>query len=137
MKRMITAVLLIAMLLCGCTANNAEKPKQQPEESATQQESHITDNPLLGTWINTGTYENGGAYEEILTVCDDGTVIVTLNYQGTYYTTLTGTYVLAANCFSVTIDSVDEPFSTDYHYAVDGRQLTLTDFKGTYTYLRG
>lgn len=130
--------MLALLLLCGCTTKATPKQTEPQETQNIQNTQNQTqENLLLGTWINTGTYENGSQYEEILTVFDNGTVSVVLNYKGSYYTTLTGSYVLASNCFSVTIDSVEEPFTTDYHYEVDGRQLTLTDFKGTYTYLRG
>lgn len=138
MKR-ILAMILLCLLLCGCqTGKPVPAETQAPTQTETQPvPTQTRENPLLGTWVNGGTYENGSEYRETMTVNDDGTVIVIMEYQGEYYSTLTGTYLLSGNCFSVTIESEDEPYTTDYHYAVDGRQLTLTDNKGTYTYLRG
>lgn len=146
MKRLVT-ILLACLLLCGCQTAKTERSKTRTEiptdtQTETQTDTQPTqlpqgENSLLGTWVNGGTYENGSDYRETMTVLDDGTVVIIMEYQGKYYTTLTGTYTLAAGCFSVTIDSGEEPYTTDYHYEVDGRLLTLTDSKGTYTYLRG
>lgn len=136
MKR-IFVILLLCLLLCGCRTVKNEPPETQTQAETQPIQTQMRDNPLVGTWVNGGTYENGREYRETMTVMEDGTVIVIMEYQGEYYSTLTGTYTLSGGCFSVTIDSEDEPYTTDYHYEVDGRQLTLTDNKGTYTYLRG
>lgn len=133
MKKLWMVLLLAAVLtLAGCAGGTEEEPQAaQPTETV----SYVPDpdHELVGCWVKTGEFEEGADYVETLTVNGDGTLSVQLDYRGEPYQTLTGTYVISGKHFVVTIDA-DTPYTTDYRYAVDGRELTLSDENGSYVY---
>ena len=73
MKRILSCFALLSLLLCAC----AEKPAPSG---------------LIGTWVNAGQYDDGRDFVETMTLREDGTITVHLEYQGRDYATLEGTW---------------------------------------------
>ena len=74
MKKTFLIFLLCCLLLAGC---GEKKPA------------------LTGTWVNEGQYTEGRDFVETMTLKEDGTALVHLDFQGKPYADLEGTYVLA------------------------------------------
>jgi hypothetical protein len=126
---MILLCAALLLLAAGCAGSEGAA---DGSKAASVSEPQL-DEALLGTWVNSGSYENGGEYVETMTVREDWTVQIDLEYEGAPYQTLSGTYTLSGQHFVVTITD-DPDYTTDYRYLVDGRQLTLEDDNGTYVY---
>lgn len=127
----ILLVLTVAlMLLAGCQENAAPAETQPPE---TVTFTPDPDHPLVGTWVKAGEFDEGADYVETLTVSGDGTLTVQLDFRGEPYQILTGSYTITGQHFVVTIDA-ETPYTTDYRFAVDGRELMLEDTNGSYLY---
>ena len=114
MKRLFACFALLCLLLTACAKKQAS---------------------LAGTWVNAGQYAAGRDFVETMTLNDDGTVRVHLDYQGRDYATLEGTW--RAEDGILTVDFTD-PNVQDrtYSYTLNGDTLTLKGDGKTVEYTR-
>ena len=103
MKRIILCLALLGPLLCGC---GAETPA------------------LPGVWVNAGQYSEGRDFVETMTLREDGSVTVHLEYQGADYATLEGIWTQENGTLAV--DFSDEAVKDrSYSYTLTETTLTL------------
>ncbi len=116
MKRILSCFALLSLLLCAC----AEKPASPG---------------LTGAWVNAGQYSEGRDFVETMTLREDGTITVHLEYQGRDCATLEGTWRREAEI--LTLDFTD-PNVRDrtYTYTLSGDVLTLAGDGKTVEYSR-
>ena len=117
MKR-ILAVLFLCLLLTACGG--------PAEPTAAPAGTTAAPGPgLVGDWVNAGQYSEGHDFVETLTLSPDGTARVHLEYRGSDYATLEGSWTEAAGV--LTVDFTD-PNTRDrvYAYTVTETTLTLT-----------
>ena len=115
MKRLLCLALL-CLLLAGCRA-----PQSGPV--------------LTGAWVNAGQYSQGRDFVETLTLREDGTAEVHLDYQGQPYADLAGTWTAAGGVLNV---DFTDPNARDrtYTYTLTEETLTLTGNGKDVTYQR-
>ncbi len=131
MRRLLIVLLALLILsLAACGEQTQDTPA--PTQSAVVEPA--LDSSLAGTWTMSGEFAEETDYIETLTIDADGTICVQLDYRGEPYQTLTGTWYTEDRHLVVAITSVDEPYTMDYQYLVDGRTLTLQSDRGTYVY---
>lgn len=109
MKKSILAALLCLLLLAACTA--PETPTDTTKALA-----------LTGVWVNAGQYAQGRDFVETLTLKEDGTAAVHLDYQGKDYATLEGNWTAEGGV--LTVDFTD-PDTRDRSYAYTVTETTL------------
>lgn len=111
--------LLALLLLVGCAAPAAE-PALPPE--------------LMAMWRSA----DPGELEMVETIefFEDGSFTVSCTFQGQDAGTLTGTWTAAEGVVTCHITGGATPYTIQYAYTVDGRQLTLEDDDGPAHYLR-
>lgn len=116
MKRLLCLALL-CLLLAGC-----REPQAGPA--------------LTGTWVNAGQYSQGRDFVETLTLREDGSVTVHLDYRGADYATLEGSW--SAEGSTLSVDFAD-PNTRDrvYTYALTETALTLSGDGKEVVYQRG
>ena len=114
MKKLAAIILLLCLLLAAC--GGAESPT-----ASTAAPGPI----LVGTWVNAGQYSEGRDFVETLTLNEDGTAAVHLDYQGKPYADLEGRWTAEGDTLSV---DFTDPNTKDrsYDYALTETTLTLT-----------
>ena len=83
MKRLLPILLCLLLLLCACGRSEAAP---------------------VGTWVNAGQYTEGRDFVETVTLRDDGSLSVHLDYRGEPYADLTGTWELEGEKLTFTMD---------------------------------
>ena len=113
MKKTLLFALLLCLLLTACAARGS----------------------LAGTWVNRGQYEEGKDFVETMTLRDDGTAVIHLEYQGRDYQTVEGNWTETEGKlrFSFPDGSARDRV---YDYTLDGDTLTFTGGGKTVTYQR-
>ena len=114
MKRLLVCLLLCLLLAaCGETEISTTAAAEAPAPR------------LTGVWVNAGQYSEGRDFVETLTLSEDGTVTVHLEYQGSDYATLTGSWTVSDGILNV---DFTDPNTRDrvYTYALTDTTLTLT-----------
>ncbi|MBQ6281455.1 MAG: lipocalin family protein [Oscillospiraceae bacterium] len=111
MKRLLP-ILLCLLLLCACGRSEAAP---------------------VGTWVNAGQYTEGRDFVETVTLRDDGSLSVHLDYRGEPYADLTGTWELEGERLTFTMD---DGTVRVYTFAVTGDELTLKNSDRTVVYAR-
>ena len=126
MKIRLLALLFCFLLLAACV-----KP-ETPTTAATTEAPALS---LAGVWVNAGQYSEGRDFVETLTLNEDGTAKVHLDYQGKPYADLEGTWT--ADGTTLSVDFTD-PNTRDrvYTYALTETTLTLTGSGKDVKYLR-
>ena len=121
MKRFLLC-LLLCLLLAGCGGR----------ETVTTTESGPG---LAGVWVNAGQYSDGHDFVETLTLAADGTVTVHLEYRGSDYATLTGSWSEENGVLRV---DFTDPNTKDrvYAYTVTDTTLVLTGDGKDVSYFR-
>lgn len=119
MRRACVLLLLALALLVGCAAPAAEAAL--PRE-------------LIAMWRSADPGELD--LVETIEFFEDGSFTVSCTYQGQDTGTLTGTWTAADGTVSCRITGGAAPYTVDYAYTVDGRELTLEDDDGPAHYLR-
>ncbi len=116
MKRILCSLALLCLLLAGC-----QTPREGPS--------------LAGSWVNAGQYSPGREFVETMTLLENGSVTVHLEYRGADYATLEGTWTAEGNVLSV---DFTDPDTRDrvYTYALTESSLTLTGDGKDVTYQR-
>ena len=117
MKRILCSLALLCLLLAGC-----QTPREGPS--------------LAGSWVNAGQYSPGREFVETMTLLENGSVTVHLEYRGADYATLEGTWTLRDD--TLTVDFTD-PNTRDrvYTYTLTETTLTLTGDGKEVVYQRG
>jgi hypothetical protein len=114
MKRLLVCLLLCLLLAaCGETEISTTAASKAPAPG------------LTGVWVNAGQYSEGRDFVETLTLSEDGAVTVHLEYQGSDYATLTGSWTVSDGILNV---DFTDPNTRDrvYTYALTDTTLTLT-----------
>ena len=126
MKKRLLALLFCFLLLAACV-----KP-ETPTTAATTEAPALS---LAGVWVNAGQYSEGRDFVETLTLNENGTAQVHLDYQGKPYADLEGTWT--ADGTTLSVDFTD-PNTRDrvYTYALTETTLTLTGSGKDVQYLR-
>ena len=126
-------LLLLFVLLVGCTA------KVQPAETAQPSETEETVDErqeVIGVWRNAGQYSEGRDFVETLTLREDGSCTVHLDYQGEDYQTLEGSYTVEGGILCVEYGDQGGTVSRSFQYTRDGRELILKTEAKTVTYIK-
>lgn len=120
--RMIPLFLLLVLLCTGCR----ETPSAAPSVSVPQE--------LVGTWVSA----DGGTLDiiETLTFTQDGSLTVRCTFRGQDAGAVSGVCRLENGVLICDITEGTSPYTVQYTFAVDGRELRLTDAEGTAQYLR-
>lgn len=116
--------VLLALLLAGCAAApNAETESQEliPQE-------------LCSIWISASGGERN--IIETMTFREDGTFSVHCDYNGANAGTISGVFHVEDNRLITNIQEGTAPYTAEFEYKIDGRELYLTDDSGTAHYLR-
>lgn len=124
--------ILLLLLLVTLTACGSKTPTPEPTDPPKLIAQEY-DEAIVGSWVKRGEFAEDADYVETLQVFADGTLSVQLDFRGEPYQTLTGTWYTQGRHFVVNIES-DDPYTTDYQYLVDGRELTLQTDENTYLY---
>lgn len=133
MKRVLICCLL-CLLLCGC----GESAVQEVASTAPTQQESLAAEPipreLPGVWVSA----SGGERDmiETITFGEDGSLMVHLDYEGSDYSTVTGTYCIKEGKLVCDITGGTTPFQKEYTFRIDGRELYLTDEDSEAHYLR-
>ncbi len=130
MRRLLLPLLLLALLCVGCgTAETApaETTAQETETEGLPQE-------LIGSWTSADPGEL--QMVETITFFDDGTLRVSCVYQGADAGTVSGTCHVSGNRLICDITDGAAPYSVEYDFRIDGRELFLSDSDGVAQYLR-
>lgn len=117
---------------CSVTAPDQTQPTEQPE---TQPKIFSDDPAIAAVWINAGQYSEGREFVETMTLLEDGKAVIHMDYQGSDYETLHGTYTALQGVLTVSINA-DEPYQKIYQYELDANILTLYGNDKTVTYRR-
>ena len=133
MKRLLICCLL-CLLLCGCGESAAQ---ESASTASTPQESLAAEpipQELPGVWVSA----SGGERDmiEMITFGEYGSLMVHLDYEGSDYSTVTGTYCIKGGKLVCDITEGTTPFQKEYTFRIDGRELYLTDEDGEAHYLR-
>ena len=114
MKRLLTCLALLCLLLAAC--GGAESPTASTAAPGPA---------LTGVWVNEGQYSEGRDFVETLTLHEDGTAEVHLDYQGRPYADLAGSWTALGDTLNV---DFSDPNARDrsYSYALTETTLTLT-----------
>lgn len=130
MKRGIVLLLLGALLLlsaCAAQGESASLGAEKPSADIPQE--------LLGTWVSA---DGGGERQmvETITFSSDGSLTVHLDYQGSPYQTISGSFTVEGGTVHCSITEGTAPFDVDYEFTVDGRELYLNSGDRSSHYLR-
>ncbi len=146
MKRYFVIFLMLSMLLCaGCTSEGTKNVKTtEASESATTQSadapetapSELVQLPrgLEGNWTSASVSDRG--YSESITFFEDGTLSVSSLLNGTVQQTIYGTFHVDGDKIVYEITEGTIPYSGEYKYVLDGRELYLIDDDQPAHYLR-
>lgn len=143
MKKNIVCVLLVLLVLSffGCGTQTQEETTlsettQTTQQPAETQPAHFTDDPqIAAVWINSGQYSDGHDFIETMSLLSDGSAMIHMDYQGSDYETLFGTYTARQGVLTVYIEA-DEPYQRQYQYELDANILTLYGQDKTVVYRR-
>lgn len=129
MKKIIILTLLGALLLlpaCGGTEQATQATAATTTEFSVPQD-------LPGVWVSANSEQE---IIETITFEDDGTISISATYLGVDAGTISGTYEIDGDVLYCYIEEGADPFTSTFRFAVDGRELTLTDDGGDARYLR-
>lgn len=133
MKRLLLCCLL-CLLLCGC----GESALQEPSAAEPTPQESLSAEPipqdLPGVWVSASGGERNMI--ETITFGEDGSLIVHLDYEGSDYSTVFGTYCIKDGKLVCDITEGTTPFQKEYTFRIDGRELYLTDEDSEAHYLR-
>lgn len=130
MKRILIFLMLSAVLLAGCTTQTAQPT--EPTETAQLDEQLV----LVGSWRNEGQYSEGHEFVETMTLDRGGVCTIHLEYQGSDYQTLEGTYIVSDGMLYTALDDNGGTVNRNFKYTLDGDTLLLESANKEVTYLR-
>lgn len=140
MKRFwtILAVMLLFCMFCfGACAENTPTPTETSEPTSTVAPSFdlagVPEN-LIAMWRSA----DAGELDMVETISfeDDGSIFVHCTYQGADVGTIYGTYYVAGDRICCDMTSDGQPYTVEYQFILDGRELTLQDDDGPAHYIR-
>lgn len=125
---------LLCLLLCGCGGQAATNATESDAHAQTTSDAEPIPRELPGVWVSA----SGGERDmiETITFGEDGSLMVHLDYEGSDYSTVFGTYCIKAGKLLCDITEGTTPFQKEYSFRIDGRELYLTDEDGEAHYLR-
>lgn len=137
MKQLIFCLCLVLLLCAGCQSESTQATvtaEPSGESSVTTTAAYFVPTELLGSWVSA----TGGELEmvETITFGEDGAISVSAVYQGQDAGTIYGTYLVAGHSIYCNITEGTTPFTVEYDFRIEGRELTLTDAEGPAHYLR-
>ena len=109
------------------------EPTETAEPSTSFDLAAVPEN-LIAMWRSA----SAGELDMIETVNfePDGTIWVNCTYQGADVGTIYGTYCVAGDRIYCNMTSDGQPYTVEYQFILDGRELTLQDDDGPAHYLR-
>lgn len=138
MRTLLLILTLLTLLLsAGCAdGENSTAPSSQTESIQTSSTEEVMTLPqeLIGVWVSADEGERDMI--ETITFYEDGSMTVELKYQGSDYGTLYGSCTPEGHRIICSITDGASPYTVEYEYRIDGRELILTDDDGPAHYLR-
>ena len=127
------AALTLVLLLAGCAApGSGTETAPVTEASAEDGEAAA----LIGMWRNAGQYSEGRDFVETMTLNEDGSCTIHLDYQGEDYQTLSGSYEVKNGVLYTDLDTENGRMQRSFQYTIDGRELILQNEQKSVTYIR-
>lgn len=133
MKRVLICCLL-CLLLCGCSAQAETTPTETDALPTESSAAEAIPQDLPGVWVSASAGERNMI--ETITFGENGSLMVHLDYEGSDYSTVYGTYCIRDGKLVCDITEGATPFQVEYAFRIDGRELYLTDEDGEAHYLR-
>ncbi len=137
MKRICALLMISLTLLCAaCGSHNgdsssATNKSEMPQESTEQ---IALPHGLAGDWSSASAGERG--YSEMISFGEDGSLTVSSLKDGVIEQTIYGTFYVEGNRIIFNITGGATPYSDEFEYSIEGRELYLIDDDGPAQYLR-
>ena len=137
MKKLLLPLLALLVLLAGCAKTPVETTAPPQTTEPTEETVFTAPQELIGVWVSAS--EGELRMTETISFYDDGAMTVSIVYRGDNHGALSGTYTVEGDTIHCSVlESTDgtAPYTVDYRFAIDGRELTLQDTDGESRYLR-
>lgn len=137
MKKLLLPILALLALLAGCAKPPAETTAPSVTAEPTEETVFSAPQDLFGVWVSAS--EGELRMTETISFFEDGAMTVSIVYRGDNHGALSGTYSVEGDAIHCSVlESTDgtAPYTVDYRFAIDGRELTLQDADGEARYLR-
>ena len=135
MRKLLIFLAVLCRLLCaGCTTDPVIEETAVPSSFEMPESTFAVPEELVGIWVSATAGERNMI--ETITFSEDGTVTVRLDYEGSLYGVLSGSFYVDGHSVVCHITEGASPYDVTYEYRVDGRELYLTDDDGVAHYLR-
>ena len=129
------AALTLVLLLAGCAAPGSRaETEAMPVTEAPAEDGEAA--ALIGMWRNAGQYSEGRDFVETMTLNEDGSCTIHLDYQGEDYQTLSGSYEVKNGVLYTDLDTENGQMQRSFQYTLDGRELILQNEQKSVTYIR-
>ena len=134
MKRLFILFLICTLLFVGCDSEETETTTTQP--TGESEEGQLVQLPrgLEGEWMSASDGERG--YTEMITFNSDYTLVVKSLKDGVVQQTIYGTFRIDGDMIIYDINEGTSPYSGEFKYIIDGRELYLIDNDEPAHYLR-
>ena len=134
MKRLFILFLICTLLFVGCDSEETETTTTQP--TGESEEGQLVQLPrgLEGEWMSASDGERG--YTEMITFNSDYTLVVKSLKDGIVQQTIYGTFRIDGDMIIYDINEGTNPYSGEFKYVIDGRELYLIDDDEPAHYLR-
>lgn len=133
MKRFLLLLLALVLLCVGCEGVQQPTETTETTQTASFDLSSVPEN-FIAMWRSADAGELDMV--ETITFFEDGTLSVNCTYQGADVGTIYGTYYVDGDRVCCDMTANGEPYTVEYHFVLDGRELTLEDDDGPAHYLR-
>lgn len=136
MKQFFAIFLILSMLLCVACSEDESAATTQSTVMLETALTEIAQLPrgLEGEWMSASAGERG--YTEAITFFADGTLTVSSLLNGEVQQTIYGTFRVEGDMIIYEITGGTTPYSGEYKYVLDGRELYLIDDDQPAHYLR-
>ena len=137
MKRLFLISLICLLLLVGC---KSEETKNSPSDTASPETTESNEGfvqlprGLEGEWMSASDGERG--YSEMITFRNDFTLTVTSLKDGVAQQSIDGTFRIEGDKILYDITEGTTPYSGEFKYILEGRELYLIDDDEPAHYLR-
>ena len=136
MKRLFLLSLICLLLLVGCDSEGAKGTTEQPVPESEESSEQLVRLPrgLEGEWMSASEGERG--YTEMISFFEDGTLTVSSLKDGAVQQVIYGTFRVEGDLILYDITGGASPYSGEFKYILDGRELYLIDDDEPAHYLR-